>query len=138
MNFLSILIIASAIPSAIFSQSTPKSKALTGHQMNVRHAANYYLHNKNPSPEFSVRYNSLFSGRQQYTTHDTIIATQLIQKLYELNDILFFRLMRRFGCNGNSKNILSHRRWILYLLFSKPMKIPPNTTTCSLFFPAIG
>jgi len=94
MNYPNMLIIAIAIPCTIFSQTISKTKALTGHTMNVRHAANYYLHNKNPSLEFSPQYTSVFSGLRHYTKRDTVIATKLIKRLYKLNDILFFRLMR--------------------------------------------
>jgi len=94
MTIPTILIAALASPCNIFSQTTLKTKALTGHTMNVRHAANYYLHKKNPSAEFSVQYTSMFLGLRNYTERDTIIANNLIKRLYELNDFLFFRLMR--------------------------------------------
>lgn len=95
MNFLSLLFAFIAIPCTIFSQTAFKKEALSEHRMNVRKAANYYLKKKiNQSPEFSIQYSSLFSGIQGYTKRDTIIATKLINRLYQFNDILFYRLMR--------------------------------------------
>ncbi|MFI5129283.1 MAG: hypothetical protein ACHQFX_04800 [Chitinophagales bacterium] len=84
-----------ALYCTIFSQTTSKKKAFSEHGMNVRKAANYYLKKKiNPSPQFSVQYASLFSGLQGYRKKDTLLAAKLIKRLYKVNDILFYRLMR--------------------------------------------
>ena len=95
MNFLRLLFAFIAIPGVIFSQSALKERSLAGRSMSVRKAANYYLRKKiNLSPEFSIQYSSLFSGLQRYTMRDTIMATKIIKRLYQFNDILFYRLMR--------------------------------------------
>lgn len=93
-KFLCVLIPVIAGPCTVFSQTIPVNKLLYGRRVNERHAANYYLHKKNPYPRFSIQYNSLFSGLQNYAKRDTATATKLIRRLYKLNDILFFRLMR--------------------------------------------
>lgn len=89
MKVLGLLIALATIPIAIYSQIASENK------MKVRNAANYYLKKKiDPSPEFSTQYNSLFWGFQGYTKKDTLIAAKLIKRLYQVNDILFYRLMR--------------------------------------------
>ena len=95
VKFLILLFPFIAIHSAIFSQTTFNKKAFAEHRMHVRKAANYYLRKKiDPSPEFSVQYVSLFSGLKGYTWRDTLLATKVINRLYQFNDILFYRLMR--------------------------------------------
>jgi hypothetical protein len=95
MKFLTLLFAFIGISLAIFSQTTHKKKDIHEHRMNVRRAANYYLRKKlNPSPEFSVQYNSLFLGLQGYRKKDTLLAVEVINRLYQSNDILFYRLMR--------------------------------------------
>src|SRR5436190_16429041 len=95
MKFLTLLFAFTGISLAIFSQTTHKKKDIHEHRMHVRRAANYYLRKKlSPSPEFSVQYNSLFYGLQGYRKKDTLLANRVINRLYKVNDILFYRLMR--------------------------------------------
>jgi hypothetical protein len=95
MKFLTLLFAFIGISIAIFSQTKNKKKDIHEHRMSVQRAANYYLRKKlNSSPEFAVQYTSLFSGLQGYKKKDTLLATRVINRLYLLNDILFYRLMR--------------------------------------------
>ncbi len=95
MSFRCIFFALVFIPYAVFSQPILKSKKSPDAKVSVKKAANYYLKKRhNPSPGYSIYYSSLFSGLQKYTKKDSLLANKVISRLYQFNDILFFRLMR--------------------------------------------
>lgn len=96
MNFRCFLLIfILAFPYTGLTQISAKGKYFSERKGNVRKAVRYYLRKGlTESQGFSCQYESLFSGLKSYTQKDKLWANQLLSKLYEVDSILFFKLMR--------------------------------------------
>lgn len=93
-RFIAFIIILFFSP-AVFAQQSVKGKYFTEIKGNVPKAVKFYLRKGIPhSPVFSRQYESLFSGLKSYNEKDKLLVSQLISKLYNVDTILFFRLMR--------------------------------------------
>ena len=95
MNYRCIFLVLIAIPVTIFSQKKMEENYFPESKGNFKKAAKYYLKKRiDTTSGFTKYYASLFSEIPNYTTKDRLLALKLINRLYQFDDILFFKLMQ--------------------------------------------
>ncbi len=83
------------IQCTVFSQKESAEKYFPEAKYNFRKAAKYYLKKRTvPTPVITKEYASLFSDINNYTDKDRLLCLKLINRIYQFDDILFFKLMR--------------------------------------------